>query len=158
MSRIHCRYVDANRCPIETARNHAADYGTICASSLVSERAGAHYDSCGWISTDAPGCFTRISCGAEWARGAEPSAGIRAISKIIGWPSFTGTNEGAWQAVTSYTAAHGGSSRARFTDSASRCLRGKCIESRVSGWAQARRQARLAESMVFNGSDQVFHQ
>ena len=27
----------------------------------------------------------------------------------------------AWQAVTAYTAAHGGNSRVRFTDAASRC-------------------------------------
>ncbi len=53
----------------------------------------------------------------------------------------------AWQAVTSYTAAHGGSSRARFTDSASRCLSWEMY--RIDAyrvWAQARRQARLRQN------------
>ena len=53
----------------------------------------------------------------------------------------------AWQAVTAYTAAHGGNSRVRFTDAASRCLSWEMYRiNAYRHWAQARRQARLRQN------------
>ncbi|MBA3753255.1 MAG: asparagine synthase (glutamine-hydrolyzing) [Nitrospira sp.] len=57
----------------------------------------------------------------------------------------------AWQAVTSYTLAHGGNSRVRFTDAASRCLSWEMYKIEpYRHWAQARRQARLRHNAWFS--------
>ena len=57
----------------------------------------------------------------------------------------------AWQAVTAYTEAHGGNSRVRMTEAASRCLSWEMYK--VTGyrkWAQARRQARIRRNPWFS--------
>src|SRR5574340_1161598 len=57
----------------------------------------------------------------------------------------------AWQAVTSYTMAHGGSSRERFTEAVSRCLSWAMYKiDAYRQWAQTRRQARLRRSSWFS--------
>lgn len=57
----------------------------------------------------------------------------------------------AWQAVTSYTMAHGGSSRERFTEAVSRCLSWEMYKiDAYRQWAQTRRQARLRRSSWFS--------
>ncbi|HEY9526811.1 MAG TPA: asparagine synthase (glutamine-hydrolyzing) [Anaerolineales bacterium] len=57
----------------------------------------------------------------------------------------------AWQAVTAYTAAHGGNSRVRFTQAATRCFSWEMY--RVGAyrhWAQSRRQAHLRQNSWFS--------
>jgi len=57
----------------------------------------------------------------------------------------------AWQAVTSYTAAHGGNSRQRFTAAAARGFSWEMYKvGAYRTWAQARRQARLRQNPWFS--------
>lgn len=57
----------------------------------------------------------------------------------------------AWQAVTAYTGAHGGNSRVRMTEAASRCVSWEMYKiSAYRKWAQARRQARLRQNPWFS--------
>jgi asparagine synthase (glutamine-hydrolysing) len=57
----------------------------------------------------------------------------------------------AWQAVSAYTAAHGGNSRRRFTDAVTRCLSWEMYRiGAYRRWAQARRQARLRQNPWFS--------
>ncbi|WHZ15479.1 MAG: Asparagine synthetase [glutamine-hydrolyzing] [Nitrospira sp.] len=57
----------------------------------------------------------------------------------------------AWQAVTSYTMAHGGSSRERFTEAVNRWLSWEMYKiDAYRQWAQTRRQARLRRSSWFS--------
>jgi len=58
----------------------------------------------------------------------------------------------AWQAVKSYTEAHGGNARARMTAAASRCISWEMYK--IAGyrtWAQGRRQARIRQNSWFSG-------
>jgi asparagine synthase (glutamine-hydrolysing) len=57
----------------------------------------------------------------------------------------------AWQAVTAFTAAHGGKSRVRLTEAATRCLSWEMYKvDAYRKWAQARRQARLRRNSWFS--------
>lgn len=57
----------------------------------------------------------------------------------------------AWQAVASYTAAHGGNSRQRFTAAAARGFSWEMYKvGAYRTWAQARRQARLRQNPWFS--------
>ncbi|MCC2641098.1 MAG: asnB [Nitrospira sp.] len=57
----------------------------------------------------------------------------------------------AWQAVSLYTAAHGGNSRMRFTDVVTRSLSWEMYRIRAyRRWAQVRRQARLRKNPWFS--------
>ncbi|HVG02710.1 MAG TPA: asparagine synthase-related protein, partial [Nitrospira sp.] len=59
---------------------------------------------------------------------------------------------GAWRALTAYTAAHGGSSRRRFTDAIARCLSWEMHRiSAYRRWVQAKRQAHLRQDAWFSG-------
>ena len=58
----------------------------------------------------------------------------------------------AWQAVKSYTQAHGGNARTRMTAAASRCISWEMYK--IAGyrtWAQGRRQARIRQNCWFSG-------
>ncbi|WHZ21024.1 MAG: Asparagine synthetase [glutamine-hydrolyzing] [Nitrospira sp.] len=57
----------------------------------------------------------------------------------------------AWQAVASYSMAHGGSSQERFTEAVSRCLSREMYKiGAYQQWAQARRQVRLCRNPWFS--------
>ncbi len=58
----------------------------------------------------------------------------------------------AWQAVKSYTEAHGGNARSRMIAAASRCLSWEMYKiGRYRAWAQSRRQARIRQNPWFSG-------
>jgi len=64
----------------------------------------------------------------------------------------------AWQAVTSYTMAHGGSSRGRFTEAVNRWLSWELYSiDTYRQWAQRRRQARLRENPWFSTDLVKYH-
>ena len=63
----------------------------------------------------------------------------------------------AWHAVAAYTEAHGGSSRTRFAQAASRCLSWEMYRFQAyRKWSQARRHARLCQNSWFS-SDLTKH-
>ncbi len=57
----------------------------------------------------------------------------------------------AWEAVRAYTAAHGGGTRERMTDAATRCLSWEMYRvEQYRRWAKARRQRRLRQNPWFS--------
>ena len=116
-------------------------YGTICARLL-------------WFQDEPVHTMTAV-VGYQLMRLAA-SQGIRVVlngqgadETIGGYSSYfqdhwvalirQGRMREAWQAVTAYTAAHGGSSRARLTDAATRCLSWEMYRIERTGvWAQGK--------------------